>query len=64
MPTHVSVLARYQSGQSAAMIFSFDSAQGRTMIELNGSDGTRSPTRTTSTATWCCSGRTARNPRC
>ena len=40
VPTHVSVLARYQSGQSAVMIFSFDSAQGRTMIEINGSDGT------------------------
>lgn len=40
VPTHVSVLARYQSGQSAVMIFSFDSAQGRTMIEVNGSDGT------------------------
>jgi hypothetical protein len=34
VPTHVSVLARYQSGQSAVMIFSFDSAQGRTMIEV------------------------------
>lgn len=40
VPTHVSVLARYRSGQSAVMIFSFDSAQRRTMIELNGSDGT------------------------
>ena len=40
VPTHVSVLARYQSGQSAVMIFSFDSAQRRTMIEVNGSDGT------------------------
>jgi predicted dehydrogenase len=40
VPTHVSVLARYQSGQSAVMIFSFDSAQGRTMIEVSGSDGT------------------------
>ena len=40
MPTHLCVLARYQSGQSAVMIFSFDSAQRRTMIEVNGSDGT------------------------
>ena len=40
VPTHVSVLARYQSGQSAVMIFSFDSAIGRTVIEVNGSGGT------------------------
>jgi predicted dehydrogenase len=40
VPTHVSVLARYRSGQSAVMIFSFDSALGRTVIEVNGSDGT------------------------
>ena len=40
VPTHVSVLARYRSGQSAVMIFSFDSAQGSTTIEVNGSEGT------------------------
>ena len=40
VPTHVSVLARYQSGQSATMIFSFDSAQGRGLLELNGSEAT------------------------
>ena len=40
VPTHVSVLARYRSGQSAVMIFSFDSAQRRTVIEVNGSGGT------------------------
>ncbi len=40
VPTHVSVLARYQSGQSATMIFSFDSAQGRGLLELDGSDAT------------------------
>jgi predicted dehydrogenase len=40
VPTHVSVLARYASGQSAVMIFSFDSAERRTVIEVNGSGGT------------------------
>jgi predicted dehydrogenase len=40
VPTHVSVLARYRSGQSAVMIYSFDSAQRRTLIEVNGSGGT------------------------
>jgi predicted dehydrogenase len=40
VPTHVSVLARYRSGQSAVMIFSFDSALRRMVIEVNGSDGT------------------------
>ena len=38
-PTHVSVLARYRSGQSANLIFSFDSALPRTTLEVNGSDG-------------------------
>ncbi len=40
VPTHVSVLARHRSGQSAVMIFSFDSALRRTVIEVNGTDGT------------------------
>ena len=38
-PTHVSVLARYRSGQSANLIFSFDSALARTTLEVNGSEG-------------------------
>ena len=38
-PTHVSVLARYRSGQSANFIFSFDSALPRTVLEVNGSEG-------------------------
>jgi predicted dehydrogenase len=39
VPTHVSVLARYRSGQSATIILSFDSAQGRRLLELDGVDG-------------------------
>ena len=38
-PTHVSALAHYRSGQSANLVFSFDSALARTTLEVNGSDG-------------------------
>ncbi len=40
VPTHVSAAVRYASGQSATMIFSFDSGLGRTLLELNGSEAT------------------------
>jgi predicted dehydrogenase len=38
-PTHVNALARYRSGQSANLIFSFDSALARTTLEVNGTEG-------------------------
>lgn len=40
VPSHVSSLAQFESGQSAQSIFSFDSALPRTVLELNGSDAT------------------------
>lgn len=40
VPTHVSALVQFESGQSAQAIFSFDSAQPRTVLEISGSDAT------------------------
>jgi predicted dehydrogenase len=40
VPSHVSALAQFESGQSAQAIFSFDSALPRTMLELNGTEAT------------------------
>jgi predicted dehydrogenase len=39
-PSHVGALIRFASGQSAQTIFSFDSAVHRTLLEINGTDGT------------------------
>jgi predicted dehydrogenase len=40
VPSHVSALAQFESGQSAQAIFSFDSALPRTLLEVNGTDAT------------------------
>ena len=40
VPSHVSALAQYESGQSAQAIFSFDSALPRTLLEVNGTEAT------------------------
>jgi predicted dehydrogenase len=40
VPSHVSAIAQFESGQSAQSIFSFDSALPRTLLELNGSEAT------------------------
>ena len=40
VPTHVGSLARFESGQSFQSIFSFDSALSRTLLEINGTEGT------------------------
>ncbi len=40
VPSHISALVQFESGQSAQAIFSFDSAMQRTLLEINGSDAT------------------------
>ena len=40
VPTHVSALFEFESGQSAQSIFSFDSKLRRTQFEISGVDGT------------------------
>jgi predicted dehydrogenase len=40
VPTHVSALYEFESGQTAQSIFSFDSKLGRTQFEVAGLDGT------------------------
>ncbi|MFF1573438.1 Gfo/Idh/MocA family protein [Leifsonia sp. NPDC058292] len=40
VPTHVSALYEFESGQTAQSIFSFDSKLGRTQFEVAGVDGT------------------------
>ena len=40
VPSHVSASARFESGQSATMIFSFDSPRRRTLLEVTGADAT------------------------
>ena len=40
VPSHVSALVQYESGQSAQAIFSFDSALPRTLLEVNGTEAT------------------------
>jgi predicted dehydrogenase len=40
VPTHVSALYEFESGQSAQSIFSFDSRLGRTLFEVAGVDAT------------------------
>jgi predicted dehydrogenase len=40
VPSHVSALVQFESGQSAQAIFSFDSALPRTLLEINGTDAT------------------------
>ena len=40
VPSHVSALAQFESGQSAQAIFSFDSALPRTLLEVNGTEAT------------------------
>ena len=40
VPSHVSVLAQFESGQSAQALFSFDSALRRTLLEVNGTEAT------------------------
>jgi predicted dehydrogenase len=40
VPSHVSALIQYESGQSAQAIFSFDSALPRTLLEVNGTEAT------------------------
>ena len=40
VPSHVSALAQFESGQSAEAIFSFDSALPRTLLEVNGTEAT------------------------
>ena len=40
VPTHIGSLARFESGQSFLSIFSFDSAVGRSLLEVNGTEGT------------------------
>jgi predicted dehydrogenase len=40
VPSHVSALVQYESGQSAQAMFSFDSALPRTLLEVNGTDAT------------------------
>lgn len=40
VPTQYSALVQYESGQSATMIYSFESAQTRTLLEITGTEGT------------------------
>jgi predicted dehydrogenase len=40
VPSHVSALAQFESGQSAQTIFSFDSALPRMLLEVNGTEAT------------------------
>ncbi|HET9649864.1 MAG TPA: Gfo/Idh/MocA family oxidoreductase, partial [Microlunatus sp.] len=40
VPSHVSAAARFESGQSATMIFSFDSPRRRTLLEVTGTEAT------------------------
>ena len=40
VPSQYSALVQYESGQSATMIYSFDSAQKRTLLEITGTEGT------------------------
>jgi len=40
VPSHVSALVQFESGQSAQAIFSFDSALPRTLLEVNGTEAT------------------------
>jgi len=40
VPTHVSALYEFESGQTAQAVFSFDSKLGRTQFEVAGVDGT------------------------
>jgi predicted dehydrogenase len=40
VPSHVSALAQFESGQSVQAMFSFDSALPRTLLEVNGTDAT------------------------
>lgn len=40
VPTHVSALYEFESGQTAQSVFSFDSKLGRTQFEVAGADGT------------------------
>ena len=40
VPTHVSALASFESGQSAQSIFSFDSPRRRTLLEVTGTEAT------------------------
>lgn len=40
VPTHVSTLLEFESGQTAQSIFSFDSRLGRTQFEITGDDAT------------------------
>jgi len=40
VPTHVSSLLEFESGQTAQSIFSFDSRLGRTQFEITGDDAT------------------------
>ena len=40
VPSHVSALVQFESGQSAQAMFSFDSALPRTLLEINGTDAT------------------------
>jgi predicted dehydrogenase len=40
VPSHVSASARFESGQSATMIFSFDSPRRRTLLEVTGTEAT------------------------
>jgi predicted dehydrogenase len=40
VPTHVSTLLEFESGQTAQSVFSFDSRLGRTQFEITGDDAT------------------------
>jgi predicted dehydrogenase len=40
VPSHMSALAEFESGQSAQAMFSFDSALPRTLLEVNGTEAT------------------------
>lgn len=40
VPSQYAALVRYASGQSATMIYSFDSAMQRTLLEITGTEGT------------------------
>lgn len=40
VPSHISATARFASGQSATMIFSFDSPRRRTLLEITGTEAT------------------------
>jgi predicted dehydrogenase len=40
VPTHVSASAKFESGQSATLIFSFDSPRRRTLLEITGTEAT------------------------